>query len=88
MPQHVDQVVDIVVGQERERAEKIEATASEYGEDSTQFKEAMEELDASDANPFWKRLLEPDKAYGVDLNQPIAPILEKALNTGFSVAAG
>ena len=48
----------------------------------------MEEIDAGEANPFWKRLLEPDKAYGVDLNQPIAPVLEKALGTGFSVGAG
>ena len=48
----------------------------------------MEELEADDANPFWKRLLEPEKAYGVDLTQPIAPMLEKALNTGFSSQAG
>ena len=41
------------MGSERERAEQIEATASEYGEDSMQFKEAMEELDANEANPFW-----------------------------------
>ena len=42
----------------------------------------MEEIDASEANPFWKRLLEPETAYGINLNQPIAPILEKALGTG------
>ena len=38
---------------EREKAEKIEATVSEYGEDSQQFKDAMDELEVSDANPFW-----------------------------------
>lgn len=32
IPQHFDQVVDIVVNSEREKAEKLEATASEYGE--------------------------------------------------------
>ena len=78
----MDQVVDIVVNQERDKAEKIEAAQSEFGEDSVQFREAMEEIDASEANPFWKRLLEPETAYGINLNQPIAPILEKALGTG------
>lgn len=48
----------------------------------------MEELEVSDANPFWQRLLEPEKAYGLDLSKPIAPVLEKALNTGFSQRAG
>ena len=48
----------------------------------------MDELAADEANPFWKRLLEPDKAYGIDLTKPIAPILEKALNTGMSSHAG
>ena len=48
----------------------------------------MDEIDAAEANPFWKRLLEPETAYGIDFNQPIAPILEKALGTGFSKAAG
>jgi hypothetical protein len=47
----------------------------------------MEELNADEANPFWKRLLEPDKAYGIDFKQEIAPILERALNTGMSMAA-
>lgn len=84
---HMDQVVDIVVNQEREKAEKIDAAASEFGEESVQFREAMEEIDASEANPFWKRLLEPENAYGIDLNHQIAPVLEKALNTGFSAAA-
>ena len=77
-----------MVNQERERAEKIDAAESEFGGESEQFREAMEEIDAGEANPFWKRLLEPDKAYGVDLTQPIAPVLEKALGTGFSAAAG
>ena len=44
MPQQFDQVVDIVVNSEREKAEKIEATASEFGEESEKFKDAMEEL--------------------------------------------
>jgi len=34
MPEHFDQVVEIVVNDARDVAEKIEATASEYGEDS------------------------------------------------------
>ena len=34
MPNHMDQVVDIVVNQERDKAEKIEAAQSEFGEDS------------------------------------------------------
>ena len=88
MPQHFDQVVDIVVNNERDRAEKIEATASEYGEDSQQFRDAMEELEVNDANPFWQRLLAPEKAYGVDVSQPIAPVLEQALNTGLSKKMG
>jgi len=37
----------------------------------------MEELAADEANPFWKRLLEPEKAYGA--NVELAPIMEKAL---------
>ena len=82
MPGHVDQVVDIVVNQERERADKIEAAASEFGEESQQFREAMEEIDADEANPFWKRLLEPEKAYGVDLTKAVAPSIERALNSG------
>ena len=81
-------MVEIVVNNERDRAEKIEATASEYGEDSQQFRDAMDELEANEANPFWKRLLEPERAYGIDTSQPIAPVLEKALNTGFSSTAG
>ena len=49
----------------------------------------MDEIDAVEANPFWKRLLAPDTSYGLDLNQPIAPVLEKALGTGnFNAAAG
>lgn len=88
MPNHIDQVVDIVVSNERDKNEKIDAAASEYGEDSERFKDAMDELAADEANPFWKRLLEPDKAYGIDLTKPIAPILEKALNTGMSSHAG
>jgi len=47
----------------------------------------MAELDADEANPFWKRLLEPEKAYGIDFKQEIAPILERALNTGMSMSA-
>ena len=81
MPGHVDQVVDIVVNQERERADKIDAAASEFGEESQQFRDAMEEIDADDANPFWKRLLEPEKAYGIDLTKAVAPSIERALNT-------
>lgn len=57
IPQHLDQVVEIVVSNERDKAEKIDAAASEYGEDSERFKDAMEELEANEANPFWKRLL-------------------------------
>ena len=34
MPNHIDQVVDIVVSNERDKNEKIDAAASEYGEDS------------------------------------------------------
>lgn len=34
MPKHMDQVVDIVVNQERDKAEKIERAQSEFGEDS------------------------------------------------------
>ena len=48
----------------------------------------MEEMEADEANPFWKRLLAPEKAYGVDVTQSLAPVLEKALNTGFSQQAG
>ena len=48
----------------------------------------MDELQADEANPFWKRLLEPETAYGVNMNQPIAPMLEKALNTGFNSQSG
>lgn len=49
----------------------------------------MDEIDAVEANPFWKRLLAPDTSYGLDLNQPIAPVLEKALGTGnFNQALG
>ena len=88
MPGHVDQVVEIVVNQERDRAEKVDAAASEFGEESQQFRDVMDELEVSDASPFWKRLLEPDKAYGINMNQQIAPVLEKALNTGMSSAAG
>ena len=76
MPAHIDQVVDIVVNQERERVERVEATVSEYGEDSQQLKDAMDELAVDEANPFWKRLLEPETAYGVDVTKPIAPVLE------------
>ena len=72
---------------EREKAEKIEATVSEYGEDSQQFKDAMDELEVSDANPFWQRLLAPETAYGVDLTKEMAPVLEKALATGMSSQA-
>jgi len=46
----------------------------------------MEELAASEANPFWQRLLAPEQAYGVDMTKSIAPVLEKAFATGMSKA--
>jgi len=47
----------------------------------------MDELEVSEANPFWARLLAPEQAYGIDLTKPIAPVLEKALATGMSAQA-
>lgn len=44
----------------------------------------MAELCEDEENPFWKRLLQPEKAYGVDLTQEIAPVISQALNTGMS----
>ena len=51
IPQHMDQVVDIVVNNEREKADKIDAAASEFGEESMQFREAMEEIEPADEKP-------------------------------------
>ena len=35
----------------------------------------MEELAADDANPFWKRFLQPEQNYGVD-DRLLAPVIE------------
>ena len=76
IPQQFDEVVDIVVDSERERAEQVEEAKEKFGEDSKLFEEAMAELSVDDANPFWKRLLEPEKAYGIDMNVQLAPVIE------------
>ena len=58
IPAQFEEVVDIVMNEERDKAERIE----ELGENSTDQNElakAMEELAADDANPFWKRFLQP-----------------------------
>ena len=88
MPKQFDDVVDIVVDDEREKGEQIQDVKDAFGEDSKQFEEAMADLAADDANPFWKRLLQPDKAYGIDLNKEIAPVIQEALDTGMVKTAG
>ena len=49
--------------------------------DQNELAKAMEELAAGDANPFWKKFLQPDQHYGVGLDKPLAPVIEQALNT-------
>ena len=88
MPKQFDDVVDIVVDDEREKGEQIQDVKDAFGEDSKQFEEAMADLAADDENPFWKRLLQPDKAYGIDLNKEIAPVIQEALDTGMVRTAG
>ena len=88
MPKQFDEVVDIVVDDEREKADQIMDAKDAFGEDSKQFEDAMAELCNDEANPFWKRLLAPDKAYGIDLKQEIAPVIMEALETGMVKTAG
>lgn len=84
MPHHFEEVVDIAVENERDKADKIQDAMEEFGQDSKQFEEAMEDLAADEANPFWKRLLEPEKAYGANIE--LAPIMEKALQSGMAAS--
>ena len=49
--------------------------------DQNELAKAMEELAAGDANPFWKKFLQPEQHYGVGLDKPLAPVIEQALNT-------
>ena len=74
IPEQFEEVVDIVMNEERDKAEQLE----ELGQNSTDQNElakAMEELAAGDANPFWKKFLQPQQNYGID-EKPLAPIIE------------
>ena len=53
----------------------------ESNTDQSELAKAMEELAAGDANPFWKRFLQPEQHYGAGLDKPLAPVIEQALQT-------
>ena len=57
--------------------DKLEQSAT----DQADLAKAMEELAADDANPFWKRFLQPEQHYAAGLDKPLAPLIEQALQT-------
>lgn len=72
----MDEVVEIVVNEERSKAEQL-AQAYARG-DTASIEESKKDME--DLNPFWTKFLQPEKYYGGDRNQELAPLIIKVLN--------
>ena len=73
LPAQFDDVVDIVVNQQREASDNFVAICE--GGSNEEILRAMQQMQQSDGNEFWTKFLQPQIEY-----EPIAPKVEAALN--------